>query len=398
MRTNAKNRRFFLRGLAALNIGSFSAIIASKAEGGSAKSSSNIIGRLRRRVDKVAAEPAKEIGRAFYEGGADSNIGQVISSSIKLETLNESKGSGYTNEIDLTSQYVFIENTAGFNRSLDSNDGRSGISAHRVRAIHSGQGDLYAYNGSIVVTAQRSGARHWLANPAGVLFGGTVIGSADGVYLNPFEVFITDTFEGLSYNCAGVGAVYNLSRNKKQGNSLGQVWSGVRVQSVGLEPIENIISATGKFCVGIDLSMPSLDFGDNHAAIAIKANDRIYFNSHAGEKSDQGEMLRENWSMTNGFGEFLEYDSRSECWKVFIKGNAKLSVSPDKTIVDSLVISDALKITGQQARGWKPMTGPEDRSAEISTQTVTLRELAQRVKAIEMVLHEIGGMNSFLVD
>lgn len=215
----------------------------------------------------------------------------------------------YYNAIDLTPNYTFlkIDPEVGWNNSPSTNIGRTGIYANRVKIVHEGQGDATAYNASVRVRGKPNfGTANWIASPAGVILNGTISGENDGVYLNPFEIHMTDTPADNSYNVAAYGIVINGNRNKSSGpndrfggNSIGQVWGGARFQSEGKQPWDNIISAQGKFLVGIDLSMSSADFGQEKAAIALKSKDRIYFDCTASSIENSVEFVRKDKRATS---------------------------------------------------------------------------------------------------
>jgi len=280
--------------------------------------------------------------------------------------------------------------------------------------MQAGQGDLVAYNASVRVSGVKSGATHWLANSAGVLINGTVIGEADGVYLNPRELYLTDEpTAGSIFNVTSVGDVVNMDRNhitdSKANGGIGQVWAAYRAQSVGAEYVDNILSGTGKFFSGVDLSMSALDFGPNKAAILTKAGDRTYFNATSNEVDDASIFIRANWRATGGFNDYSFYDASVSRWKVVVGGNQSLQVSNAVVTVPVLATTENIvigagkqlfiasqKIIGGRITGWTPMTGTPDSTTAFSTGTVTLPELASRVMAIEQALHLNGGVNGFL--
>jgi len=379
------SRRALVRSLAFLNLATLPKEAAQASTGSGLRS--------KRVVSRPALDPLAE-SAADVTWGADSNAGDILATTVE-QGATPYRSEGYWSVIDLTPRYTFLHNQGGFNASATSNAGRSGIAANRVRAVHEGQGDVYAFNASITVSSSRPGAQHWLANPAGVLFGGTVIGAADGVYLNPIEVVLSDQPGPTAFNCTGVGAVYNLNRNRHTGQ-LGQTWAGIRIQSVGTVPIDNMLSGTGQFTVGLDLSMPDLDFGRDRAAIALKAGDRIHFNASASERRNSDHLMRANWVASPGSRDYCEYDATDRHWRLVLDGHQALTVSSDGVSLSRLTFDGGVVVGGQPVTGWRCMTGPEDREAAIDTTSVTLEQLARRVKALESALHQAGGANGFL--
>ena len=85
----------------------------------------------------------------------------------------------------------------------------------------------------------------FLANPPVSLFNGDINAGHNGVYLNPFELLLSDD----GYDVAGIGSVLNLNRTNATG-ALGATWMGYRVQSIGYT------SAGGG--VAVDALMPRI--------------------------------------------------------------------------------------------------------------------------------------------
>lgn len=169
---------------------------------------------------------------------------------------------------------MYVDSTAGWNQQTDSNGGRTAACFARVDVKHYGNGDAVCWNATAFVAGTKAGATHFLAQPAGVLFNGDMSTGANYVYMNPREVHLSDN----GYDVAAIGDVVNLNRTNGTG---GQScwWAGYRAQSVGSVAANCILSATGKWNAGIDISMSFLDFGANKAAISLKRDDRIYLNN-----------------------------------------------------------------------------------------------------------------------
>lgn len=353
-----------------------------------------------------AADPLVESALTVDFGGADSNAVYRIETNVSGATTAGQPTTGYSNAVDLTSDYIFVTSTSGHNQATGNNDGRTGIYAHRTKLVQDGQGDLVAYNASVRITGDaKPGATHWLANPAGVVINGTVIGEATGCYLNPFELFLIDKPNGTAFNTTAVGIVLNLSRNHvsdtQANGGIGQVWAGVRVQSVGTQQVENMISGTGKFFGGVDLSMPALDFGTNKAAMLMKADDRFYFNASAAEQNDGTVFIRANWRATTGFNDYWFYDTAALRWKVVVGGVETLQVSNTQitipqvnctgiVLVGNHIQVSGSKVVGARILGYSAFTGALNRGSVYDTSTVTLVQLAERVAAIQADLTSHG--------
>ena len=189
--------------------------------------------------------------------------------------------------------YGYVHNTSGTNGTTGDNSSRTGAVASRLKVDNYGQGDLVAYNASGYVASILPGATHFLANPAIGLFGGDVEAGISGAYLNPFELSLNDQ----GFDVAAIGAVVNLNRTNATG-ALGATWIGYRSQSDGSKPADAHFSATGTSRIGLDLVGA---ISPVKAAVAIKANDRIYLNS---TNSDSHQFPN---SVIEGT-EWLEYD------------------------------------------------------------------------------------------
>lgn len=209
---------------------------------------------------------------------------------------------GYYYQAESYPHYTYLYNSSGWNQSTSGNDGRTAACAYRTKVDNYGQGDCVAYNASAFVTGTRAGSTNFLANPAASLFNGDMTAGQDGVYLNPYETFLTD----IGYDVAGVGLVNNFNRTNATG-AKSVVWLGYRAQNVGTQPCDSFLSATGKWQVGLDFAMSTTDFGANKAAISLKENDRIYFNSTATASGN----LEANWRTTVFGTSWMTLDSSS---------------------------------------------------------------------------------------
>lgn len=229
--------------------------------------------------------------------------------------------SGYVYTPEVMPNYTYMFNSSGWNNSTSGNGGRTGVCAYRAKVDQYGQGDAVAFNASVFVTGTKAGSTHWLANPAGVMFNGDMTAEADGVYFNPREMHLDDA----GFDVAAVGDVVNMRRTNNTGNK-STVWTAARYQSIGTKPVDNILSATGKFATGIDLSMSSLDFGVNKAAISLKSGDRLYLNNAAVASGN----LDADWKTTVFNGDYIEHSTGAV--KIVAGGNAGIQVSPTRVI------------------------------------------------------------------
>lgn len=338
-------------------------------------------------------------------GGADSNAAFRIAVEASGATTATQPATGYVNAVDLTPDYVFMHSQTGWNQSTSTNDGRTGIYAHRVKMVQDGQGDLVAFNASIRVRTAKVGATHWLASPAAVLINGTLIGEVDGAYLNPRELFLTDMPAATSYNVTCFGDVINMNRNHvtdtQANGGIGQIWAAYRAQSVGTAAVDVILSANGKFFSGIDLSSSTLDFGTNKGAIAMKAGDRHYFNATSAQINDGTIFIRQGLRQTGGFADYTYYDGTALRWKAVVGGVEVLQVSNSQVtvpqinctgivLVGSQIQVAGSKVVGTRVTGYTAFTGANNTSTAYDSTTVTLPQLAARVAALQLALTTHG--------
>jgi len=209
---------------------------------------------------------------------------------------------GYVYVPEVYPHFTYLHNASGWNQSTTGNTGRTAACAYRTKVDNYGQGDCVAYNATAFVTGTRSGSTNFLANPAASLFNGDMTAGADGVYLNPYETYLTDA----GYDAACVGLVNNFNRTNATG-AKSAIWNGYRAQSVGSATCDALVSGTGKWVTGLDFAMGGLDFGATKGAISLKANDRIYFNSTANASGSLNADFR-----TTTFGAaYMTFDSSS---------------------------------------------------------------------------------------
>lgn len=293
--------------------------------------------------------------------------------------------SGYLYRPEAMPNYTYLYNASGWNQSTSGNGGRTGVAAYRAKVAQFGQGDAVCYNGSVFVTGTKAGSTNFLANPAGVLFNGDMQAGADGVYLNPYETICTDA----GYDVACVGIVNNFSRTNATG-AKGVFWLGYRAQNIGAANCDALVSATGKWVSGLDLSMSSLDFGANKAAISLKANDRIYLNNAANASGNLTGDIR-----TTVFnGDYIEYNSSGSFIHIVKGGSSKVQIeSSVVTVANANLAVNTTGVAGTESRivgvqdGFALPTGTVS-GATFNTSTVTLGQLAQYVAYLVQRLHK----------
>lgn len=287
--------------------------------------------------------------------------------------------------------YGYLFNSSGYNHNTGGNDGRTAAVYSRVRVYQAGQGDAVAYNASVYVTGTRSGSTNFLANPAGSLFNGDITAGTAGVYLNPYEISLSDG----GVDAAAAGHVINFKRTVNTA-AKSAVWLGVRLQAaLGTVACDNLFSATGKWEAGVDLTMSNLDFGTNKAAISLKADDRIYFNNFAGASGN----LVAGWRTTTFNNTYLKYDSATSRIQMVVNGGAAATFHGTSAVNFALGVNVASgktyqlngqAVVGARNTGWTAMTGATDKDTAYDTSTITLQQLAQRVGFIQAALTSHG--------
>jgi hypothetical protein len=249
---------------------------------------------------------------------------------------------GYLYRPEAMPIYGYLYNASGWNNSTSGNDGRTGVAFSRVQVFQSGQGDAVCYNASAFVTGAKAGATDFLANPAAVLFNGDIEGGQDGVYLNAGEFALRDG----GFDVAGIGFVYNLYRTNNTG-ALGVWWAGVRVQSQGTVPVDQVIGVAGDFANGIDFAMGNVDFGANQAAISLKGNQRIYLNNFS-----------TNDRFTDGYnGDWIDYDTGSSSIRFVQGGSSRLLIAADRITMLNPPVLPTVTVAGLPTAAGK--TGAE---------------------------------------
>jgi len=312
-----------------------------------------------------------------------SNVYEAIEYRVTGAATAGQPTSGYLYRPEISMSYSYFYNTSGYNHSTSTNDGRTGIVAQRAAIYHSGQGDLVAYNFSAFCDSTRSGSTHFLANPAIVGVNGDMTAGADGIYFNPWETYLDDA----GYDVAAVGAVYNLDRNDATG-AKSAFWSGVRVQSVGASRPDAMYSGTGAFECGLNLTGVTLN--TDKAGLVIKESDRIYLEGTNSDPNggDNGISTGDTWIERSSSGFIhLVYNNISvgqfnDFWANF----------PQKVNTSDSYEVDAIKVVGNRVTGWGAPTGTATRTTFV-TSTVTLEQLAQRVKALidDLTTHGLIG-------
>jgi hypothetical protein len=162
----------------------------------------------------------------------------------------------------------------GWNSANNRNGpGRTAATAIRSRIDHTGQGDAAAFNAAVWVAGTRPGSTHYLANPAGSLFNGSISAGASGVYLNTMEMLMSDA----GHDVAAIGLVLNQRRTNATRATNGVVWDGMRIQSQGSRNTDSGVRIDG----GVDVAFNATRQTRSDAAFVMRRGQRVYFDGSA---------------------------------------------------------------------------------------------------------------------
>lgn len=234
--------------------------------------------------------------------------------------------SGYRYTPEAYAYYGYTFNSSGHNNATDGNGGRTAVSHFRVQMAQFGQGDCIAFNATALVTGAKALATSFLANPAAGLFAGDIAPANAGVYLNPYEVAMSDN----GYDVACVGTVNNLNRTNETGD-LGVFWAGYASQSTGSKAVNAHYYGSGKSKIGLDFT--GSDFGTDLAAHTIKGLSRFYFNC----TNVDGTKYPRYTTLSN---DYWHYDTVTSSFQILINNVLNLAVSTTKATVRRLNISN----------------------------------------------------------
>ncbi|MFD0712506.1 hypothetical protein [Paenibacillus sp. GCM10027626] len=246
---------------------------------------------------------------------------------------------GYIYTPEIVPHFVTLNTNAGHNESLSGNGGRTGMPVYRTVINHAGQGDAVCFNGAVWIGGTKPGSTHWLANPAGVLINGDVMGGADGVYLNPVEYNMVDN----GHDIAAVGLVINSHRTVGIG-AKSAVWLGIRLQSVQQEPVDAGISLAGTHKVGLDFT--ATIFTETKAAVALKANDRIYLNA-----ASTPDATGSKWYADTPGGTWIDYDGTGGMLRCFVENEPVMQLKADAVAATKPVEAPYYRVNGMKVVG-----------------------------------------------
>lgn len=186
----------------------------------------------------------------------------------------------YTNLYDKSCFHVGHYNNLGYQQLFNSDSGgRTMAPGFSLDGAHAGYGDVCAFFGNYGISKHASSASvtNWTGANSATVVGGQIGGLTDRVNLYGSEFHLVDNNNA---SISALGAVYNFIRDSST-YAYNTLWTGIRVQSSGTKAIDVGYQLYGKAQIGLDFSgadFKLLSGADSKIAIALKANDRIYFN------------------------------------------------------------------------------------------------------------------------
>lgn len=323
--------------------------------------------------------------------------------------------SGYLFTPELSLEYVYTYMASGYNNATASDDGRTAYVQKQGTIYHAGQGDAIVNHSKVIVTTTKAGATHFLAHPAGVLYGGSVQSAADYTNLTVGEITLTDA----GYDARGTGFVFNFFRdNDTAGHQ--NFWNGLRLQSKGTKDVDAGYQVVGKFKVGLDTSTAII----SGAAVAMAADQRIELNATpltdaAGIKQYASTLPGWDWGYNSAASAQEWRASGTARMRLSATGLSVLGTGSSLTVsgTNGLVVNggaatfsggavtisggnlaltgrditrDGSKVVGARDTGWTAMTGTTNKATVYDTSTVTLAQLAARVASLQAALTTHG--------
>jgi hypothetical protein len=259
--------------------------------------------------------------------------------------------------------------TAGQNYATNWTDGRTGWSFQHMKIDHHGQGDATAITVGVDIWSNKADATHFLAQPAGNIFGGGVTAWVDHVNAVLGEFYVN----GRDKDINGSGFALHFIRNVDTG-AQEALWRALSIISSGSKPIDAVLTMRGKIHRGVSTSLA--DLGTTQAAIDMAVEQRIYFNS----------TKKDSISSHPGASGYKQWDQFGDAWMAYSVVGGLNSFTFSKPI--NVQSGQVYKVNGAQVvaardTGWTAMTGTANKSASYDVSSVTLPQLAARVAALQ---------------
>lgn len=271
------------------------------------------------------------------------------------------------------------------------NGARTGWSAIRSRVFHAGRGDAAAYNANVFIAQDDNTVTTGMpGKPAGIIFNGQILMGANNVYANVTEYLVKDRgYEGMA-----IGGVYNFVRDNDglsttgsgstTGNSLGQFWAGLRVQSKA-KACDAGYQVVGDWKVGLDTTTGSATM----KAVTLRSGQAIHFDATAGTMPVDVSYL----TYAKTFGDTrMHFNSTTNTLDTEVLGIPSISSSNTKTEFKTKVLAasgisstDSIEINGVKVLGPKQTLladpDPSDQGVVTGSLLTSYKELLGLLKA-----------------
>jgi hypothetical protein len=209
--------------------------------------SGNILSTLNTSAPPSSLGNWNSIGTAFT--GDLSHMGLGISRQTTGTSLGQPT-SGYALTPELSGIASYDYNSAGWNQSTSSNNGRTGALNFYAKNDNYGEGDSTSYFCNGFVGSTLTGATSFLASPEVGCIGGQLFAGANGALL---EGVGDINFKDQGHDAAVVGLNFNFTRTNATGN-LNANWGAWTFQNQGALPLDWMVRASGPVRTGLDLS------------------------------------------------------------------------------------------------------------------------------------------------
>jgi len=337
--------------------------------------------------------------RFFNEGFPKANRASFM--GVYGSSVTGTPGATYNNFEELAYDVLVYDNTAGFNTEVDTHDeGRSGIHAQHWRLYQGGQGDLLGRYTYMEGYSARSGATHFLANPAIVVEGGNLGISSSagaGTYMCHSEYVFADN----GNRAACIGHIRNYVRDSAA-TTLGEVWIHDRPQATGSQAADAVYAPGGSWKRGLDFTPATFD--TDKAAVVLKDGDRIYFGSSSAADSSGAKWFATTLGSAYIYGTSTDIRSSvagtNSASLVTVGGTQTLT---NKSVQDSTFAivdnSDATKQVKFEASGvttatTRTMTVPDANGTLMLTSTpAAIAQLGNTSYSVSTINFVITGVN-----
>lgn len=215
------------------------------------------------------------------------------------------------------------------------------------------------------------------SGPAGWLLSGQVASNCNNAYLTGIEYVLADN----GNKGVGIGMVIDCER-QHAGEGRHHFWRMIHFNGSAHLPVDSWLGGNAKAKYGLD--MTAGDFSSNYnAAIALKANQRIYMNA-AGDALGASAVGTSSLYYNSFASKAIINVGDTDLYQFDQTGGLYIATPSGKVIIDGT------QVLQKRDTGWAAMTGTSNKATAYDTATVTLAQLAARVKALQDILAAHG--------